>query len=105
MVCVVVRQVKPGSAADQAGLGTGDVIVGVGNKSVTTPHEAVDAVHAAIKNGGTVALRVLHQGQMLFVAITPDTSGGAAGNGNGDGDDASGNGNGNTGGGDDSQPG
>jgi serine protease Do len=100
---VVVRQVKPGSAADQAGLGTGDVIVGVGNKSVTTPHEAVDAVHAAIKNGGTVALRVLHQGQMLFVAITPDTSGGAAGNG--DGDDASGNGNGNTGGGDDSQPG
>ena len=99
---VVVRQVKPGSAADQAGLGTGDVIVGVGNQSVTTPHEAVDAVHAAIKNGGTVALRVLHQGQMLFVAITPDSSSSGSGD---NGDDGNGDSGGNSSGNGDSQPG
>ena len=99
---VVVRQVKPGSPADQAGLGTGDVIVGVGNRTVTTPHDAVDAVHAAIKNGGTVALRVLHQGQMLFVAITPDSGTGGSGD---NGDDGNGDAGGNPSGNGDSQPG
>ncbi len=85
---VVVRQVKPGSPADQAGISTGDVILGVGSKSVSTPREAVDAVHAAIKSDGTVALRVLHQGQMLFVAISPDSGGGSSDNGTDGGSDA-----------------
>jgi serine protease Do len=102
---VVVRQVQSGSAADQAGIKAGDVIVGVGNKLVGSPREAVDAVHAALKNGN-VALRILHDGQMLFVAISPNGSSGDSGGDTGagtDGDDSNGSGGG-SGEGDD-QPG
>ena len=83
----VVRGVTPGSPADQAGIGAGDVIVGVNNKSVNDPSEAVAAVHAALKGSGTVALRVLHQGQMAFIAITPGDAGGNAGSDGGGSDD------------------
>ncbi len=82
---VVVREVQSGSAADQAGLKAGDVIVGVGNTLVNSPHAAADAIHGALKNG-EVALRVLHDGQMLFVAISPNDAGNGGGNG-GNGDD------------------
>ena len=81
---VVVRDVQGGSAADQAGLKAGDLIVGVGNTLVNSPHQAADAIHAALKNG-EVALRVLHDGQMLFVAISPND----AGSGSGDGENGS----------------
>ena len=77
---VVVRDVQGGSAADQAGLKAGDVIVGVGNTLVNSPHQAADAIHASLKNG-EVALRVLHDGQMLFVAISPNDNSGAGGEG------------------------
>ena len=89
----VVRSVKPGSPADQAGIQAGDLLVGVGNKAVSGPKDAVDAVHAALKKGD-VALRIMRNGQMLFVAISPDTgsanAGGDGGNGNGNGDDTGG---------------
>ncbi len=85
---VVVRDVQGGSAADQAGLKAGDVIVGVGNTMVNSPHQAADAIHAALKNG-EVALRVLHDGQMLFVAISPNDNGGGGGGDNGGGDNGS----------------
>ena len=77
---VVVRDVQGGSAADQAGLKAGDVIVGVGNTLVNSPHQAADAIHASLKNG-EVALRVLHDGQMLFVAISPNDNNSAGGDG------------------------
>ena len=32
-------------------------------------HEALNAIHAAEHKGGAVALRVLHDGQTVFVAI------------------------------------
>ncbi|MBE7211624.1 MAG: trypsin-like peptidase domain-containing protein [Gluconacetobacter diazotrophicus] len=85
----VIRGVKSGSPADQAGLRPGDIITGVGDKPVTNPRETVAAVHDALKNGD-VALRVLHDGQSLFVAISPntdDSNGGGNNGGNNNGND------------------
>ncbi|WP_419731028.1 Do family serine endopeptidase [Lichenicola sp.] len=73
---VVVRAVRPGSPAESAGIQAGDIIVAVGNIAVNNPHQVVDAVHAALKKGD-VALRILHDGQMVFVAVSPDTSSGS----------------------------
>ena len=71
---VVVAGVRSGSAAEQAGLSAGDVIQGVGNHEVTTPEDAAKAIRRALENGhgtGSVALRVLRDGQSAFVAINP----------------------------------
>ncbi|MGI4744506.1 MAG: PDZ domain-containing protein, partial [Janthinobacterium lividum] len=88
---VVVRSVRSGSPAETAGIQAGDIIVAVGNTMVNNPHEVVDAVRAALKKGD-VALRILHNGQMAFVAVSPDTSSannGTNDNGSGSGDDSS----------------
>ena len=77
----VVEQVQPGSAADQAGIEAGDVIVGVGTSPVSTANQAVSAIRTATNGGHSVALRILRNGQNLFVAVTPKTTGGASGQG------------------------
>ncbi len=74
----VVAQVRPGSPADDAGLQQGDVVLGVGQKSISSPREAVDAIRTAARSGQPMALRILRDGQPAFVAVTP-----AGGNGNG----------------------
>ncbi len=66
----VIAQVAPNSPAAMAGLEPGDVIVGIGEQPVSSVDEAVKAIHAAESRGGAVALRVIHQGQKLFVAIS-----------------------------------
>ena len=71
---VAVQGVTPGSAADQAGIQPGDIIVGVGNQEVTSPKQAVSDVHAALNKDHTVALRILRNGQSVFVAISPGES-------------------------------
>ena len=91
----VVRTVKSGSPAEQAGIQPGDILVGVGNKMVSGPKDAVDAVHAALHKGD-VALRIVRNGQMLFVAVAPDSGSSSAdsgGAGNDDGNAAGGDGN------------
>ncbi len=70
---VVVTAVKPNSPADMAGLQPGDLIVGIGNADVHSPDEAVKALKEAQHNGA-VALRIIRQGQALFVGI--DVNGG-----------------------------
>lgn len=65
----VIAQVRAGSPADQAGLQQNDVILGVGDHAVSSPREARQAIEAARHGGHSVALRVLHQGHPLFVAI------------------------------------
>ncbi len=66
----VVAEVKPNSPADEAGIQTGDLLVGVGPKTVSTPDEAVAAINAAKKSGApALALRIVRQGQPLFVGI------------------------------------
>ena len=69
---VVITGVKQGSPADQAGLQQGDVIVGVGNKPVENPGQAVQAIRTAISGANhAVALRILRNGQPIYVAIAP----------------------------------
>jgi serine protease Do len=87
----VVAQVKPGSPAEAAGLRRGDVIVGVGNKMVSNPRETVDAVHAALSHGD-IALRIVRNNQMLFVAVSPNDNGSGAGSDDTDNDNGGGNG-------------
>ena len=66
----VIADVKPNSPADQVGLQTGDVVIGVGSKSVSSPDDAVADIDAAHKSGASaVLLRVLRQGQPIIVGI------------------------------------
>jgi serine protease Do len=68
---VVVRNVEPGSPADQAGLQAGDVIVGVGDKQVASPSDAARAIHNAGKDHA-VALRIIRNGEPIFVGVNLD---------------------------------
>ncbi|AQT05052.1 Do family serine endopeptidase [Acetobacter persici] len=72
---VVVNDVQPGSPADQAGIRPGDVIQSVSNQSVDSPRAAVTAVRGALAAKKPVLLRVLRDGQSLFIAISPDGTG------------------------------
>ena len=66
----VIVDVKPDSPADQAGLQSGDLLVGVGTTAITGPDQAVSAIDAAEKAGASaVAVRVVRQGQPIFVGI------------------------------------
>lgn len=71
----VVAEVAPDSPAARAGLRQGDVVVGVGNKPVSGPADAVAAIRTATSNGGGVALRVMRDGQARFVAVDPSAQG------------------------------
>ena len=64
----VIAAVRPDSPASEAGLREGDVLVGVGNRPVATPEEAVRAINGRDAKGA-LALRVLRDGHSLFVAI------------------------------------
>jgi serine protease Do len=66
----VITAVTPNSPADGAGLQPGDLLVGVGPVDVNNPTDAVNAITSARKAGtGAVALRIIRQGQALFVGI------------------------------------
>ena len=65
----VVAEVRPGSAAEQAGLRAGDVVMGVGDRAVSSPDEAVRAIREARNGAGSLALRVLRDGHSAFVAV------------------------------------
>jgi serine protease Do len=65
----VIAEVKPGSPAEAAGLQQNDIILGVGDHAVASPRDARAAIETARKGGQSVALRVLHEGHKLFVAI------------------------------------
>jgi serine protease Do len=67
----VVRGVQPGSPAETAGLQPGDVIVGVGTRAVSSPAEASRAMRAALNGSDhALALRVIRNGQPVFVGVT-----------------------------------
>ena len=71
----VVERVRPGSPAETAGLQPGDVIVGVGTQPVTSPGEAAKALRGAMNGSDhALALRVIRNGQPVFVGVTLDQS-------------------------------
>jgi serine protease Do len=73
----VVRAVRAGSPAEEAGLRAGDVIVGVGNLNVTSPSEATKAIGSALDGQDhAVALRVLRDGQIAFVGVALEKTAG-----------------------------
>ena len=66
----LVRSVRPGSPAEQAGLRPGDVILGVGGQAVSSPAAASKAIAAELAGKNhAVALRVLRDGSVAFVGI------------------------------------
>lgn len=71
----VVAEVMPGSPAQVAGLHQGDLVVGVGVKPVNDAAEAVRSIRSARRDGKSVALRILRDGQPRFLAI-PGTANG-----------------------------
>jgi serine protease Do len=69
----VVQGVQPGSPAEAAGLQPGDVIVGVGTHAVTSPAEAARAMRNALTGSDhALALRVIRNGQAVFVGVNVD---------------------------------
>jgi serine protease Do len=67
----VVQGVQPGSPAEAAGLQPGDVIVGVGTHAVSSPAEAAKAMRSAMNGSDhALALRVIRNGQPVFVGVT-----------------------------------
>jgi serine protease Do len=67
----LVQGVQPGSPAEAAGLQPGDVIVGVGTHAVSSPAEAANAMRTALNGSDhALALRVIRNGQAVFVGVT-----------------------------------
>ncbi len=63
--------IRPGSAAEAAGLRPGDIIQGIGNQPVADVEQATQALRQALRGNNPVALRLLRQGHNMFVAVTP----------------------------------
>ena len=67
---VVVTQVDPDGPAAERGLRTGDVILDVGGKAVSTPSEVRNALQEAHRQGKhTILMRVKSGDQTKFVAL------------------------------------
>ncbi|GBR48949.1 Do family serine endopeptidase [Gluconobacter roseus] len=70
----VVADVVQGSPADQSGIRPGDIIVAVGNHVTPSPKAVVAQVHEALGRKQPPLLRILRDGQQLFVAVSPNGS-------------------------------
>ncbi len=64
----VVTNVQPGSPADEGGVEPGDVIREINHKPVTNVTDLQSAIRN-LKDGSTVLLSVVRQGQTLFLAF------------------------------------
>ena len=65
----VIEKVMPGSAAQKAGLRTGDRIVAIDGRSVARFEEL--ATYVAVRPGAPMALDVLRNGRSITVSATP----------------------------------
>lgn len=70
----VIADVAQGSIAERAGIHPGDIIVAVGNHVTTNPHAAASLIKQALMNKQPPLLRILRDGQQLFVAVSPEGS-------------------------------
>ncbi|UMM63705.1 Do family serine endopeptidase [Aristophania vespae] len=78
----VIADVAQGSIAERAGIHPGDIIVAVGNRVTTNPHAAASLIKQALANNQPPLLRILRDGQQLFVAVSPDGSDDGTSDGN-----------------------
>ncbi len=67
--CVMVEKVVPGSAAEQAGIQSGDLILKLGDKQVTSGDELSSAI-GEYKPGDTAVLTLQRNGQEMTVEVT-----------------------------------
>ncbi len=67
---VIISSLKNDSPADHAGLQVGDVIASVNNRDVDKPEIADSLISSSLKTDKTVLLRILRDGQPLFIAVT-----------------------------------
>jgi serine protease Do len=66
----VITNVAPDSPADEAGLRSGDLIIGVGSVETPNPNDVVSAIQKAEHDHAkAIALRVMRGNQSLFVAV------------------------------------
>ena len=65
---VLVREVQPGSVADEAGIAPGDVITMVGSKA-TKSVEAFAAAVDDLDDGASVPVRLIRRGAPMFIGI------------------------------------
>jgi S1-C subfamily serine protease len=63
-----VAEVRSGSPADGAGVRAGDVVLGINQTPVNNASDLVNAGRN-LKNGDMVRLRLLRNGQILFIAF------------------------------------
>jgi serine protease Do len=68
---VVVQRVEPGGPAAEAGMLEGDVIVQIDNRPLEGPGDVAPAWRAAREEDRPLLMRVLRNGNPLFVAIEP----------------------------------
>ncbi len=68
----LISEVKPGSRTSRAGLKSGDVIVEVNRKPVTSPGDFAAIAREA--KDGPLLVKVLRRGSPLFLAISPPGS-------------------------------
>ena len=67
---VVVREVTPGSNADESGVQPGDIIERVGNSPVTSPDQVVNAIHTAQhEKRQALSVLVLRNGVMSYLGL------------------------------------
>ena len=52
------------------------MIVGVGDKMVDNTNEASRAIRQSLKDSQAVALRIVRNGESIFVAVSPGPAGG-----------------------------
>jgi serine protease Do len=67
----VIQNVRPGSAADEAGLQPGDVIVEVNRQGLTSASQFVDKVHAS-PAGKDLLLLVWSKGNASYRTLRPE---------------------------------
>jgi S1-C subfamily serine protease len=65
----VLAGVCPDSLAAEAGLQPSDVITAVAGREVTNAEQATHEVRATARSGAALALRILRDGQNLFLAL------------------------------------
>lgn len=67
---VMITGIKSDSPADHAGLQPGDIIVSINNRDVDKPEMANSLISSSLRTDKTVLLRIMRDGQSLFIAVT-----------------------------------